>query len=200
MMQALEEKLRSLRRRVRHWLESVREPPADSDSTANPCTANRSSVSDSGTSARLAHDLGLPHEEVSRILDRTAADLRQLSESDSDDVDARPIIDRAVSELAKLGFESRPFEEAAMEQFLRELPERDYQILRLFKLGEKHSEIAAQLDTTVEEVRSSLVKTYAELRMRMIGSTDDGGGGEPCEVPPSMTYTKPPKQTSLYHS
>ena len=196
MMQAFEEKMRSLRRRVRHWLEPVREPR---EAASEPTATHAPSV-DSGTSARLARDLGLPHDEVSRILDRTAADLRQLSDSESDDVDARPIIDRAVSELAKLGFESRPFEEAAMEQFLRELPERDYQILRLFKLGSKHSEIAARMDTTVEAVRSSLVKTYAELRMRMIGSSDDGGGGEPCEVAPSQTYTKAFKQPSLHHN
>ncbi|GFE84144.1 hypothetical protein GCM10011487_61440 [Steroidobacter agaridevorans] len=199
MMQAFEEKMRSLGRRVRHWLEPVREPPPkiDSSPTVNP---NRTLPADSSTSARLAHDLGLPHDEVSRILDRTAADLRQLSEADSDDADARPIIDRAVSELAQLGFESRPIEEAAMEQYLQELPERDYQILRLFKLGTKHSDIAAQLDTSVEAVRSSLVKTYAELRMRMIGSNDDGGGGEPREMPPSQTYTKAFKQTSLHHN
>ncbi len=77
-----------------------------------------------------------------------------------------------------------------MERYLQELPEHDYQILRHFKLGKKHSEIAELLTISVEEVRSSLVKTYAELRMRMIASTDDGGGGEPCEAPSSSkTYT-----------
>lgn len=196
MMQAFEEKMRSLRRRVRHWLEPVREPPeANADSTAN-----RPAPIDSSTSARLAYDLGLPHDAVSRILDRTAADLRELSEDDSEDADARPIIDRAVTELAKLGFQSRPFEEAAMDRYLRELPEHDYEILRLFKLGTKHSEIAVLMNTDIDAVRSSLVKTYAELRMRMTCSTDDGGGGEPCEVPPSKTYTKALKQTSLHHN
>lgn len=195
MMQAFEEKMRSLRRRVLHWLEPIREPRADPDPMPRAYTPRGSS-----TSVRLARDLGLPHDEVSRILDRTAADLRKLSECESDDVDARPIIDRAVSELSMLGFESRPFEEAAMERYLKELPERDYQILRLFKLGKKHSEIATLLDTNIDAVRSSLVKTYAELRMRMISSTDDGGGGEPCEAPPSKSYTKPPKQVSLHHN
>ncbi|WP_116811546.1 hypothetical protein [Steroidobacter cummioxidans] len=183
-MPAFEEEMRSLRRTVRHWLEWVR----------------GSRGAESTTSARLAHDLGLPGDQVSRILDRTAADLRKLSATDSDDADARPIIDRAVNELSRLGFQSRPFEEATMERYLQELPQRDYQILRHFKLGKKHSEIAQLMDTDEEAVRSSLVKTYAELRIRMISSTDDDGGGAPAhEMPaPSNTYAKAPfKHTSV---
>lgn len=184
-MQALEQEMGLLRRAMRHlrdWMGWPREGEAIA-------------------SARLAEDLGLPNNEVSRILDRTAADLRKLSEIESDDVDARPIIERAVNQLTKLGFHARPFEEAAMERYLQELPEHDYQILRHFKLGKRHSEIAELLATNVEEVRSSLVKSYAELRLRMIASTDDGGGGEPHEVPPSSkTHIKPLKQTSLHHN
>lgn len=130
-------------------------------------------------SASLAQDLGMPQNEVSRILDRTAADLRKLSETESHDPDARPIIDRAVSELGSLGFQARPFEEAAMDRYLRELPERDFQILENFKLGKKHSEIAELLNTDVEDIRNSLVKTYADLRMAMMISGGGGGGGEP---------------------
>jgi DNA-directed RNA polymerase specialized sigma subunit len=196
MMQAFQEKMRLLRRKVRHWFELTREPQR----SASGSTASEVTVKYSATSARLARDLGVPQDAVSRILDRTAADLRQLSEAESDDADARPIIDRAVSELSKLGFQSRPIEEAAMDRYLQELPERDYQILLQFKLGKKHSEIAALLNTTVESVRHSLVKTYAELRMRMIGSTDDGGGGEPCEAPVAKTYTKRIKRTSVHHN
>lgn len=55
-----------------------------------------------------------------------------------------------------------------IESYLRELPERDYRILRYFKLGKKHSEIAALMETNVDAVRDSLVKTYADLRIRMI--------------------------------
>lgn len=182
-MRAFEEEMRSLRRKMRHMLEWMGWPPG----------------AEAIASARLAEDLGLPNSEVSRILGRTAADLRKLSEVESDDVDARPIIERAVNELSKLGFHTRPFEEATMERYLQELPDRDYEILRHFKLGEKHSEIAEAMSLDVEEVRSSLVKTYADLRIRMITSTDDGGGGEPCEVPPSSkTFTKL-KQTSLHN-
>lgn len=182
MMQAFEEEMRSLRRAVRHWLERWGWPRA----------------AESAASARLARDLGLPSDAVSRILDRTASDLRKLSATESDDVDARPIIDRAVNDLARLGFQSRPFEEATMESYLSELPDRDYQILRHFKNGKKHSEIAALLDTNVETVRSSLVKTYADLRIRMISTDDDGGGLPVSETPYSNSFVEQPrKQTSL---
>lgn len=178
-MQAYEKEMGSLRRAMRQLREWIRGP------------RGRQAV----VSARLAADLGLPNDEVSRILDRTAADLRKLSDDEADDVDARPIIDRAVSELSQLGIRSRPFEDAALERFLQELPDRDYQILRHFKLGKKHREIAELLNTDVEDIRSSLVKTYSGLRMSMVHSTDDGGGGEPCDMPPSKTCTKPLKQS-----
>lgn len=184
-MKAFEEELRSLRRAIRQGLGRLGWPP-DAQSKA---------------SERLAKDLGLPPDRVSGILDRTAADLRKLSTADQDDIDARPIIDRAVHELSQLGFNSRPAEEAIMERYLQELPDRDYQILRYFKQGKKHSEIAELLGTNVDSVRGSLVKTYAELRMRILSSNDGGGGGMPTAVPPSASsFDKPMKQTSFRHS
>lgn len=123
-------------------------------------------------STTLARDLGLPTDDVSRILGRTDAALRRLSLLDSDDVDARPIIDRAVSELSNLGIQSRPFEEAAMEQYLCELPDLDYQILMEFKAGKSRCHIAEIVNTDVETVRTSLVRTYANLRIRIIQSSD----------------------------
>lgn len=182
-MQAFEEEMRSLRRAIRHWMERVGWPRG----------------AESIASAKLAQDLGLPNDAVSRILDRTAADLRKLSAAETETLDARPIIDRAVNELSKLGFHARPFEEAVLERYLQELPEHDYRILRYFKLGKKHSEIASLMDTNVEAVRSSLVKTYADLRIRMINLTDDDGGGQPAVEPPrAKDFSKrPAKQASL---
>jgi NAD(P)-dependent dehydrogenase (short-subunit alcohol dehydrogenase family) len=183
--QAYEAELKcQVRRAIRHWLDRIGWP-RDAQSVA---------------SDKLAEDLGLPAEIVSGILDRTAADLRKLATADTDNIDARPIIDRAVHELAKLGFHARPFEEAIMERYLQELPDRDYQILRYYKQGKKHSEIAELLGTNVDAVRSSLVKTYAELRIRMIDSGDDSGGGMPAAPPAASSFNKPMKQTSLRHS
>ena len=124
----------------------------------------------------LAHDLGAPPEVVSRVLERTAADLRQLAEVD-DASDPRPIINKAIDELSKYGRRSRPCEEAMMERCLQELPERDLAILHHFKQGKKHREIAALMGTDLESVRRSLVKTYADLRMRM-RNFENGGGDD----------------------
>lgn len=145
-------------------------------------------------SARLARDLGLPTESVSRILDRTGADLRKLSMTDPD-VDVRPIIDRAVSDLSKLGIQSRPFDQATMERYLLELPDRDYMILSYFKAGKRQSEIAALMCTTVADVRDSLVKTYADLRIRMITSEDDEHSLEP-----APTVSPPPAEPQTQES
>jgi DNA-directed RNA polymerase specialized sigma subunit len=127
-------------------------------------------------SRNLAQDLGVPPEVVSRVLEQTAADLRQLAAID-DASDARPIINKAIDELAKYGYHSRPCEEAMMERCLEELPERDLSILRHFKQGKKHREIAELMGTDVESVRRSLVKTYADLRMKMRSFEDSGGNG-----------------------
>lgn len=130
----------------------------------------------SDVSLSLAHDLGVPPEVVSRVLDQTAAELSQLAAVDEAS-DARPIINKAIDELAKYGYYSRPHEEALMERCLEELPDHDLTILRHFKEGTKHREIAALMGTDVESVRRSLVKTYADLRMKM-RSHEDGGGGD----------------------
>lgn len=178
-MPSVEQQKKSLRRAIRHWLDRMGWP-RDAQSVA---------------SERLAHDLGLPTDPVSDILDRTAAELRKLASADADDIDARPIIDRAVHELSQLGFHARPFEEAILERYLQELPDRDYLILRYFKLGKKHSEIAELLGTTVDSVRDSLVNTYAELRIRLINSTDGDGGVPNTSPPPASSFNEPMKRT-----
>jgi DNA-directed RNA polymerase specialized sigma subunit len=164
MMQGLEQEMTALRRVIRHWLERV-----------GWRRGHASAVSQS-----LAHDLGVPPDVVSRVLAQTTADLRQLAAVDEAS-DARPIINKAIDELAKYGYHSRPHEEALMERCLEELPEDDLTILRHFKQGKKHREIAALMGTDVEAVRRSLVKTYADLRMKMRCHEDGGGGGHPLE-------------------
>jgi DNA-directed RNA polymerase specialized sigma subunit len=158
MKQGLEQEMTALRRVIRHWLERVGWRRAQAGAVTRS----------------LAHDLGVPPEIVSRVLAQTTADLRQLAAIDEAS-DARPIINKAIDELAKYGYHSRPYEEAMMERCLDELPERDFTILRHFKQGKKHREIAALMGTDVESVRRSLVKTYADLRMKL-RSHDDGGG------------------------
>jgi hypothetical protein len=55
--------------------------------------------------------------------------------------------------------------------------------MRLFlchvKEGMKRAEIAARMSTDVESVRRSLVRTYAELRIKMMGWDDDDGAPVP---------------------
>lgn len=135
----------------------------------------------SRTGARLARDLGMPPDVVSRVLDQAAADLRNLA-AKGDAADARPVINKAVNELAKFGFRSQPFDTAAMGRCLKQLAEPDLAILRHFKEGMKHAEIAALMGTDVESVRRSLVRTYADLRIKMMGCDDDDGGHN--EKPP----------------
>ena len=158
MMQGLEQEMSALRHVIRHWLHRM------------GWRRNHTSA----VSRSLAHDLGAPPDVVNRVLEQTAADLRQLAAIDEAS-DARPIINKAIDELAKYGHHSRPHEEALMERCLEALPERDLTILRYFKQGKKHREIAALMGTDVESVRRSLVKTYADLRMKM-RSHEDGGG------------------------
>lgn len=160
MKQGLEQGITALRRVLRDWLQRV------------GWRRGQASLVSQG----LAHDLGAPPEVVSRVLEQTAADLRQLAAID-DASDARPIINKAIDELAKYGYHSRPCEEAMMERCLEELPERDLTILRYFKQGKKHREIAELMGTDLESVRRSLVKTYADLRMKMRSFENGGDDG-----------------------
>ena len=131
-MQGLEQEMTALRRALRAWLERV------GWRLGHTGTVSRS----------LAQDLGVPPDVVNRVLEQTAADLRQLAAIDEAS-DARPIINKAIDELAKYGYHSRPCEEAMMERCLEELPDRDFTILRHFKQGKKHREIAELMGTDV---------------------------------------------------
>ncbi|MBM0105391.1 response regulator transcription factor [Steroidobacter sp. S1-65] len=182
-MQSFEQEMKSLRRAIRHFFERIgwRSAPP---------------------SKPVAPEVSSPPDLVSSILDRTATDLRQLATSGEQEFDARLIIERAVRELSQLGYQSPPFEEQLMDRYLATLPKPDHDILCLFKEGKKHNEIAALMNTDLRSVRASLIKTYADLRMNMIGP-DDGGGGLPTEAPatapPTSTSTHKPMKRSLLH-
>jgi hypothetical protein len=175
-MQAHEQDSNTLRRAIRNWFDKI--------------TRRRDPEAQSSASETLAYEFGLPADVASQILDRTAADLRSLAESSGTNVDIHAIIDRAVGELSRLGFHSRPFDPALLEQCLKELPRYDYQILRYFKQGKKHSEIAALMKTDVVSVRRSLVQTYADLRMKMTRPPGGGDGGMPCDPPRAQSMGK----------
>lgn len=126
-------------------------------------------------SLSLAQDIGLPADVVTRVLDQAAADLRNLEPNGSG---VQTIIKKAVTELKQHDLHSQPFDTAAMDRCLKELAEPDLAILRHFKEGMKHADIAALLGTDVESVRRSLVRTYADLRIKMMGWDDGDGGGD----------------------
>jgi DNA-binding NarL/FixJ family response regulator len=128
-------------------------------------------TADEAVSRSLAHDLGVPPDVINRVLEQTAADLRHLAAIDEAS-DARPIINKAVDELAKYGHPWWPFEEALMERCLEELPERDLTMLSHLKQGKQHREIAELMGTDLASVRRSLVNTYADLRLKTAGFTD----------------------------
>lgn len=67
------------------------------------------------------------------------------------------------------------------DRFLDQLPDRDYEILRHFKLGKKHSEIAELMGMDIEDVRRSLTDTYVGLMMLVWSPGPDGDDGLPAE-------------------
>lgn len=144
-------------RRIREWLERLK--------------WRRSNVA--AVSRSLALDVGVPPESIDRIIREAMTELRD-AEAKGEAADAWPIINKAINEIGRYGCNSHPSEVAIIERYLDELPERDFSILCQFQQGKKHRDIAALMRTDVESVRCSLVKTYANLRMRMINS---GGGG-----------------------
>lgn len=181
MMQAFEAGIESLRRAIRSVFDRK---------------------DGSRTEITVTHTL--PSRELDRcadglhgILDRTAADLRRLASADVDAIDARPILDRAMHEFALLGFHSRPEEARIMSRYLQQLPDRDYRILRYFKNGKKHTEIAALMGVSIDSVRRSLATTYAELRVQLMYPSDGDDGGLPSRAPsPPRPFKMPMKQTS----
>lgn len=128
--------------------------------------------SSSEVSKELARDLALPPELVSEVLDQAVADLHELARTD-DAGDPAPILHKAISKLASYGAQS-PFDEATLNRCLNEVPEPHLTILSYYKSGMKQQDIAARLRMDEASVSRSLVKTYANLRTRMLELRDDG--------------------------
>lgn len=90
------------------------------------------------------------------------ADLRPES-----DRDVLADIGAVVEEIGKqLTQAQRDAHGAHIDQVLRELPERDLEILRAWKSGMRMRQIAERLGLHYAVVASSLSRTYAALRMK----------------------------------
>lgn len=161
-MRALEQGLGSLRLAIQRWLSRVGWR-RERHEVASEC---------------LAREFALPAGDIRHILDHAVADLQALSDEDGD---PWPIINRARLEIDALAVRSDPFEEAAIVSHLRQLPERDRQILRCFNDGRKHNETARLLGTDVDSVCHSLVNTYAGLRLKLLETQEKRAprGGPP---------------------
>lgn len=131
-------------------------------------------AADALASKRLARDLGLPVEPVARVLDQVMIDVENLTKN-GDHADCRPAIAKATKELERLGVHAKPtpLDEGALDKCLSELTEPHLTILNLSRAGMKLGEIATLVGMDVPLVRRSLVKTYADLRMKMMGCGDD---------------------------
>jgi hypothetical protein len=150
-------KMITLLRCVRHWLHAP--------------GWRRGAVTNTGHD--LARDLELPPDVVSKVLDQAAADLRNIGTTGAA-CDAFLVINKAISSLANHGFHARPLDEAALTVYLQEVPEPHVTILRHYREGMKYTQIAVLMNMDKAVVLRSLVKTYADLRMKMIGGRQQG--------------------------
>jgi DNA-directed RNA polymerase specialized sigma subunit len=119
-------------------------------------------------SRSMAKDFGVPEDTMTRVLAEAREELQALAAIDVAS-DARPVINKAIDKLAEYGrWGSRSRDDALLNRWAQQLPEREYMMLRLWKKeGRSHAEIAEILGTDVESVRTTLVKVYVDLRMKM---------------------------------
>jgi hypothetical protein len=145
-------------------------------------TVHRLCSQDPHTAAalQLARDTRLPFAAVQEIVRSTDEALQLLSP----DGNPRPLVMVAAERMAKarIGDRDNGIDDAIVHAYLRELPDRDYEMLRLFKLGRTPSQIATSLITSKDEVRAILARIYAGLRLRLCPGPD-GDGGEPAPCP-----------------
>ena len=165
----------TLRGAIRQWLEKI------------GWRRSRSSA----ISYELARDLALPPDIVSQVLDQVTADLDDLARHD-DAGDPGPILNKAIGKLASHGAHS-PFDEAALNRCLNGISEPHVSIIRHYRNGMNQQQIAARLCMDEESVSRSLVKTYADLRMKMLGEPNN----EVQRTPP--LHTQHPRAAKQSH-
>jgi hypothetical protein len=114
----------------------------------------------------LANECGADTGKMADVLDRTAADLRALG-GKTDAV--LGVIQRTVTGTVELGYFEKALDEQALGRYLNEMSEPDRAILNEHRSGKSYRAIASLLGMDKEAVLRSLVRTYADLRMRILG-------------------------------
>jgi hypothetical protein len=136
-------------------------------------------------------------QHFDRAVRRTAAKIKALSDADA--LDACAIMNAAAEELNSSGF--KPYqhvEKAYVQAWTAKLPAFDFEVLQHFQGGRTHKEIAVLMNTDPDIVRRSVVRTYTDLRLAMIGAQFPGGDGDGEPVPaPPITRASLPKETYL---
>jgi hypothetical protein len=111
----------------------------------------------------FALEAGLDDAVVARVFDDMADQLRSNADNPA------AYIETAIGELSRHGLDVAPLDEAALEKLLSAVPEPDATIMREYKSGKLHWQIAEQMGIAPAVVMRSLARTYADLRVRMLG-------------------------------
>jgi DNA-directed RNA polymerase specialized sigma24 family protein len=107
--------------------------------------------------------MGMDHVAVAAVFDQVEVFLHNGG-------DGRQAIAGAVEQLDKLGWHTLPFD-SAVGKAMEEVPEPNRTMLREHQAGKSYVAIAEQMGEDKVVVRRALARTYADLRMRMMGVT-----------------------------